>query len=83
MTPTRTGNAPAFLIDAETLRVEAARRRLLTDLAIAQAIGIPPSILSRVLAGQQRPSNELLARIAVYFGSRGYARIVKLGEYIA
>jgi len=71
-----TTGAPLFLINGEALRREASRHRLYTDHAIADALGCNRSTLSRVLAGKYRPSNELLAAIAVRFGDAAYRRIV-------
>jgi hypothetical protein len=67
--------APGFRIDRDALLEEAARARIVPTLtAIAHALGVPPSTVSRALHG--RPGAELLARLRCRFGAAGFARVV-------
>ena len=58
---------------------EAREARIAPTLtAVARAIDVPPSTLSRALNDEGRPGEELLARLRCKFGPDGFARIVSL-----
>jgi hypothetical protein len=60
------------------MREAEAARLAPTVTAIARALGVPPSTLSRALNDEGRPGAELLARLRCKFGPSGFARIVSL-----